>query len=92
MPGAGPNMAGKSTILRSVAAVALCGLCGLLVPARRARIPQFDRVELHTFVGDSPSEGMSAFAVEMHEMACVPCLHLSTRSLQCTGSRPHSRA
>ena len=65
---AGPNMAGKSTVLRSVAATALCALCGLLVPAQRARVPPFDRVELRTFVGDAPLEKKSAFAVEMNEM------------------------
>lgn len=64
-------MAGKSTVLRSTAAVALCAMCGLLVPAKRAVVPRFDRVELRTFVGDAPTEGMSAFAVEMSEMRCV---------------------
>lgn len=37
----GPNMAGKSTILRSVCAVALLGACGLYAPAGSARVPYF---------------------------------------------------
>ena len=37
----GPNMAGKSTILRSVCAVALLGACGLYAPARAASVPYF---------------------------------------------------
>lgn len=37
----GPNMAGKSTILRSVCAVALLGACGLYAPAAEARVPYF---------------------------------------------------
>lgn len=61
-------MAGKSTVLRSTAAVALCAMCGLLVPAKSAQVPEFQRVELRTFVGDNPLENMSAFAVEMTEM------------------------
>ena len=37
----GPNMAGKSTILRSTCAVALLGACGLYAPAQKARVPYF---------------------------------------------------
>jgi ABC-type Mn2+/Zn2+ transport system ATPase subunit len=37
----GPNMAGKSTILRSVCAVALLGACGLYAPAAAATLPYF---------------------------------------------------
>ena len=37
----GPNMAGKSTILRSACAVALLGACGLYAPAAAARVPYF---------------------------------------------------
>ena len=69
---AGPNMAGKSTILRSTAAVTLLSLCGLMVPAASARVPGIDGIELRTFHGDAPAEGKSAWAMEMHEMQCVP--------------------
>lgn len=78
----GPNMAGKSTILRSVAAVSLLGACGFLVPAAAGgtgggtnnngtNIPYIDAFMLRNFSADSPLEGRSAFAVEMTEMRHV---------------------
>ncbi|PSC73121.1 DNA mismatch repair mitochondrial isoform X1, partial [Micractinium conductrix] len=67
----GPNMAGKSTILRSVCAVALLGACGLYAPAHTAAVPYFDAFMLRNFSSDSPLEGRSAFAVEMTEMRYV---------------------
>lgn len=75
MPGlfllTGPNMAGKSTVLRSTAAVALLGGCGLFVPAAAARLPYLDAFMLRNFSSDSPLEGRSSFAVEMTEMRYV---------------------
>lgn len=68
---AGPNMAGKSTILRSLCAVALLGTCGLMVPAAQACLPYTDAFILRNFSQDSPLEGRSSFAVEMIEMRCV---------------------
>lgn len=65
---AGPNMAGKSTVLRSLCAVALLAACGLLVPAARAKLPYTDAFILRNFAADSPLEGRSSFAVEMIEM------------------------
>lgn len=67
----GPNMAGKSTILRSTAAAALLGSCGLAIPAKEARFPYFDAFMLRNFSADSPLEGRSSFAVEMTEMRYV---------------------
>uniref|UniRef100_A0A383W7S3 DNA mismatch repair proteins mutS family domain-containing protein n=1 Tax=Tetradesmus obliquus TaxID=3088 RepID=A0A383W7S3_TETOB len=68
----GPNMAGKSTVLRAVAAAALCGCVGLAVPAAPgSTLPCLDAVVLRTFSGDAPQEGLSAFAVEMKEMTYV---------------------
>lgn len=67
----GPNMAGKSTVLRSVAAVALLGCCGLLVPASRAQLPFYDAIMLRNFSGDSPLEGLSSFALECSDMRSV---------------------
>uniref|UniRef100_A0A383VFR4 DNA mismatch repair proteins mutS family domain-containing protein n=1 Tax=Tetradesmus obliquus TaxID=3088 RepID=A0A383VFR4_TETOB len=65
----GPNMAGKSTVLRAVAAAALCGCVGLAVPAAPgSSLPCLDAVVLRTFSGDAPQEGLSAFGVEMKEM------------------------
>lgn len=61
---------GKSTVLRSVAAAALAGSVGLAIPAGRGScLPLLDAVVLRTFSGDAPQEGLSAFKVEMKEMA-----------------------
>jgi len=68
----GPNMAGKSTILRSLTSVALLSQCGLMVPARgECIVPRFDSITLRMASSDSPSEGLSGFAVEMMEIKCV---------------------
>ncbi|KAK9829858.1 hypothetical protein WJX72_008283 [[Myrmecia] bisecta] len=67
----GPNMAGKSTVLRSVCSVALLAGCGLFAPVQRAVVPHTDAFMLRTFASDSPAEGKSAFAIEMEEMKYV---------------------
>ena len=61
-------MAGKSTIMRSLCAVALLSACGLYAPCRQAVIPYIDAFMLRTFSADSPIEGKSSFAIEMSEM------------------------
>ena len=68
---AGPNMAGKSTILRSTMAVALLAACGFYAPVASAAVPYTDAFMLRTFSTDAPSEGRSSFAVEMVEMRCM---------------------
>lgn len=56
-------------MLRSLAAAALCGSCGLAIPAAaESQLPLLDAVMLRTFSGDAPTEGLSAFGVEMREM------------------------
>ena len=60
--------AGKSTVLRSVASVALLGCCGLLVPAAKAAVPFYDAFMLRNFSGDSPLERLSSFALEVVDM------------------------
>ncbi|KAJ8909195.1 hypothetical protein NDN08_005887 [Rhodosorus marinus] len=67
----GPNMAGKSTVLRSVCSIVLLATSGFLVPAKEASVPFVDYIMLRTFSSDSPAEGKSGFAVEMHEMRSV---------------------
>lgn len=64
-------MAGKSTVLRSTAAVALLGTVGLHAPAMSAQLPYLDAIMLRTFSSDNPLEGNSSFAVEMLEMKCA---------------------
>ena len=63
----GPNMAGKSTVLRSVAACSLLASCGLRAPAAAAAVPPLESIVLRAFAADAPSSGRSSFAVEMDE-------------------------
>jgi len=70
----GPNMAGKSTLLRSVCAVALLASAGLAVPCAAAEVPFIDAMVLRSASRDSPVEGKSAFAVEMREMKTLTSL------------------
>lgn len=64
----GPNMAGKSTVLRSVAALALLAQCGLHAPVVSAQVPRLDSLIVRMASTDSPVEGLSSFAVEMLEI------------------------
>lgn len=59
----GPNGGGKSSMLRSVCAAALLGICGLMVPSASAVIPHFDSIMLHMKAYDSPADGKSSFQV-----------------------------
>jgi DNA mismatch repair ATPase MutS len=55
-------------VLRTTAACALLGNCGLMVPAAAAEVPRLTHFALGNFSGDAPAEGMSAFGVEMRDM------------------------
>ena len=65
----GPNMAGKSTLMRAVALSALLAQSGCFVPADRAVIPVFHKIFTRIGAGDSLARGLSTFMVEMKEMA-----------------------
>jgi DNA mismatch repair protein MutS len=65
----GPNMAGKSTLLRQVALCAILAQMGSFVPARAARIGVIDRVLSRVGASDNLSGGESTFMVEMRETA-----------------------
>jgi DNA mismatch repair protein MutS len=67
----GPNMAGKSTLLRQVALIVLLAQMGAFVPARRARIGVADRIFTRVGASDSLSTGESTFMVEMRETATI---------------------
>jgi DNA mismatch repair protein MutS len=67
----GPNMAGKSTLLRQVAIAVILAQLGAFVPARRARIGAVDRVLTRVGASDNLSRGESTFMVEMKETANV---------------------
>lgn len=67
----GPNMAGKSTVLRQVALQVLMAQMGSFVPARRASIPLTDRIFTRVGALDNLSSGQSTFMVEMQETANI---------------------
>lgn len=67
----GPNGGGKSSLLRSICAAALLGICGLMVPAESALIPYFDSIMLHMKSYDSPADHKSSFQVEMSELRSI---------------------
>lgn len=65
----GPNMAGKSTLMRQVAISAILAQVGSFVPAESALMPIFDRIFTRIGASDYISEGLSTFMVEMQETA-----------------------
>jgi DNA mismatch repair protein MutS len=65
----GPNMAGKSTLLRQVALAVVLAQMGSYVPARHARIGLVDRVLSRVGASDNLARGESTFMVEMRETA-----------------------
>jgi DNA mismatch repair protein MutS len=65
----GPNMAGKSTIMRQVATIAVMAQIGSFVPASQAELPLFAKIHSRIGASDSISEGLSTFMVEMKETA-----------------------
>lgn len=65
----GPNMAGKSTLMRQVAISAILAQVGSFVPAESASMPIFDRIFTRIGASDYISEGLSTFMVEMQETA-----------------------
>jgi DNA mismatch repair protein MutS len=67
----GPNMAGKSTLIRQVALTVILAQMGGFVPARSARIGLCDRVFTRVGAGDNLARGESTFLVEMRETAHI---------------------
>ena len=67
----GPNMAGKSTLLRQTALITILAQMGSYVPARRARIGLVDRVLSRVGASDNLARGESTFMVEMRETADI---------------------
>ncbi len=76
----GPNMAGKSALLRQTALIVLLAQMGCFVPADSARIGIVDKVFTRVGASDNISVGESTFMVEMNEAASI-LNNLSERSL-----------
>ena len=67
----GPNMAGKSTVLRQTALIAVLAQMGSFVPAARAELGLADRVFTRVGASDNLAQGRSTFMVEMAETARI---------------------
>lgn len=76
----GPNMAGKSALLRQTALICLMAQMGSFVPANVARIGLIDKVFTRVGASDNISSGESTFMVEMNETASI-MNNISPRSL-----------
>jgi len=74
----GPNMAGKSTILRQIGLIVLMAQIGSFVPASSARIGVADRLFTRVGASDNLVRGQSTFMVEMSETSAI--LHTATRN------------
>jgi len=67
----GPNMAGKSTVLRQVGLIQLLAQIGSFVPADAAELPVADRIFTRVGASDNLARGQSTFMVEMSETAAI---------------------
>jgi DNA mismatch repair protein MutS len=76
----GPNMSGKSTVMRQVALLTLMTQMGSYVPARTARVGVVDRLFTRVGASDNLARGESTFMVEMRETASI-LRHATDRSL-----------
>lgn len=76
----GPNMSGKSAILRQTALITLMAHMGSFVPASEAKIPLTDKIFTRVGASDNLSAGESTFMVEMNETASI-INNLTKRSL-----------
>jgi DNA mismatch repair protein MutS len=76
----GPNMSGKSAILRQTALIVLMAQMGSYVPALEVRLGVVDKLFTRVGASDNISKGESTFMVEMHETAAI-MNNISARSL-----------
>lgn len=73
----GPNMAGKSTYMKTVALNVIMAHCGSFVPCSQAKIPLTDRVFTRVGASDDMMTGKSTFMVEMNEVSNI--VHNATK-------------
>lgn len=76
----GPNMSGKSALLRQTALITLLAQMGSYVPAKAAKLGLVDKIFVRVGASDNISQGESTFMVEMNETASI-LNNLSERSL-----------
>ena len=76
----GPNMAGKSALLRQCALISIMAQIGSFVPAKTAKLGLIDKLFTRVGASDNISQGESTFMVEMNETASI-LNNLSNRSL-----------
>ena len=76
----GPNMSGKSALLRQTALIQILAQSGSFVPATSADLPILDRLFVRVGASDNLSKGESTFMVEMNETATI-LNNISERSL-----------
>jgi DNA mismatch repair protein MutS len=74
----GPNMAGKSTLMRQIALTVILAQMGSFVPATQAQLPIYDAIFTRIGASDQLTEGLSTFMVEMSETADM--LHRATKN------------
>lgn len=76
----GPNMSGKSAVLRQAALITLMAHMGCFVPADSAKVPLTDKIFTRVGASDNLSSGESTFMVEMNETASI-INNITSRSL-----------
>lgn len=76
----GPNMAGKSALLRQTALIVIMAQSGCFIPAKSAKIGYIDKIFTRVGASDNISQGESTFMVEMNEAANI-LNNISDRSL-----------